>query len=625
MVDIIADRFELRELLGAGGMGKVYAAIDLILQREVAVKVLTSDLPMDADSIQRLQREARALAAIDDPGIVRILDFGVTTDNEPFLVMERLHGRSLAQILAENGPLPPEEALTIVHQIVETMSHVHSQGILHRDLKPSNVLLVEGRVKIIDLGIAFLFDADQKLTATGAAIGSPFYMSPEQARNNEPDQRSDIYSLGCLIFAMLAGGPPFSGQSALETIEMHCNHAPPLLTDVTEGAVPQEMADIVSRCLAKDPESRFATMSELGSALRAVGQEIGAEDREGEDREGEDREGEDLTRKERAGKLGVLSFALAGAVLIIVCLLPLSFLLQPEKQEAGRPEEKGPGKLDVVDALKEVIPEDSQKFFRSRLSQGGSIRVAPDTVDEDLKELSDDDSVSVLSLHGSRVTGQGLKYVTKMPLTNLSLRDTNMTDANAGLVLKFPDLVGMDLSGCDGITDKGVIEIASLPKLDTIYIGSPELTTRAFERLAAVPTLKTVVFRFKESAVPEGAVSALSKSHSIEAIHFHSCEKLPDYAIGELSDFKRLSISGLFHTVLTVDLARLLCQATIHDFYLTDCDFQPGAIKELSRSRFKTFTIAKVKDPDGEIAWLKKKRPDMTIVAEKNRLEDIGP
>ncbi|MCA9800490.1 MAG: protein kinase [Cyanobacteria bacterium HKST-UBA02] len=615
MVDVIADRFELRELLGAGGMGKVYAAIDLILQREVAVKVLTSDLPMDADSIQRLQREARALAAIDDPGIVRIFDFGVTADNEPFLVMERLHGRSLAQILTENGPLPPEEVLSIAHQIVETMSHVHSQGILHRDLKPSNIIIVDGRVKIIDLGIAFLFDADQKLTATGAAIGSPLYMSPEQARNNEPDQRSDIYSLGCLIFAMLAGRPPFSGQSALETIEMHCNEVPPVLVDVTEGAVPQEVADIVSRCLAKEPKSRFTTMSELGSALKAVGPEISAEGKEGEE----------PTRKERAGLIGVLSLVLAGAVLVVVCLLPLSFLLQSEKQESDRPKlkKKGPGKLDVVDALNEVIPQDSQKFFRSHLGQGDSLRAAPDTTDDDLKSLSDEDDVSVLSLHGSRVTGQGLKYVAKMPLTNLSLRDSNMTDANARLVLKFPDLVGMDLSGCDGITDAGVIEIAALPKLKTYYLGSPRLTTKAFERLAEVPTLQTVVFRFKETEVPEGAVSALSKSHSIETIHFHSCEKLPDYAIRELSDFKRLSVCGFFHTVLTVDLARLLCKANIHDFYITDCDFQPGAIKELSKSRFKSIKLAMIKDPDGEIAWLKKKRPDMTIVVEKNQFESF--
>jgi len=602
----MTDRFELRELLGAGGMGKVYAAIDLILQREVAVKVLTSDLPMDADSIQRLQREARALAAIDDPGIVRILDFGVTGDNEPFLVMERLHGDSLAQILAESGALPPEEVLAIALQIVETMSHVHSQGILHRDLKPSNILLVDGRVKIIDLGIAFLFDADQRLTATGAAIGSPSYMSPEQARNTEVDQRSDIYSLGCLIFAMLAGRPPFSGQSALETIEKHCNEVPPSLVDVTGGAVSQTVADIVQKCLAKDPRSRYATMAEVGSALRAVGPEIVSENKEDDD----------PARTDRAAKLPLLAIGLAGSFVLILCSLPFFLVLQPEKRLKKQSPE--PERIDVIDSLSEVIPGESQQFFRSRLGQGESLRVAPDTVDDDLKSLKDDHRVSILTLNGSRVTGEGLKHLTKMPLTNLSLRDSKLTDVKAGLVLKFPEVTGLDVSGCDGITDAGVIEIAALPKLRTVYVGSPGLTTRAFERLAVVPTLTTVVFRFNETAVPEGAVSALARSRSIATIHFHSCKNLPDYAVRELRDFKRLSVGGFFHTYLTVDFARLLCKAPIHDFYLTDLDFQPGAIKELSKSRFKSSKIAKINDPHSEIAWLKKKRPEMSVVVEEN-------
>lgn len=616
MVDIIADRFELRELLGSGGMGRVYAAIDLILQREVAVKVLTSDLPMDADSIKRLQREARALAALDDPGIVRIFDFGITEGNEPFLVMERLQGRSLAQILAESGPLAPEEAAAIALQIVETMSRVHSQGILHRDLKPSNIILVGDRVKIIDLGIAFLFDADQKLTATGAPIGSPFYMSPEQARNNEPDQRSDIYSLGCLIFAMLAGRPPFAGQSALETIEKHCNETPPSLVEAASGSVSQAMADLVSRCLAKDPQSRFATMAELSSALRSIDQDIGSQSKEDEE----------MTGTQRAGKPPLMAPGLAGAIVLSLCLLPLFFLLQPEKQEPEKPgsKEKERGQLDVIEPLKSVIPDESQSFFRSHLSEGGLLRVAPDAVDEDLEELSDADAVSALSLQGSRVTGQGLKYFTKMPLTSLSLRDSNMLDANARLVLNFPGVTSIDISGCDGLTDAGVRVIAALPKLETVSIGSPALTSKAFERLAAVPTLTTVAFRFKGTVIPKGAVSALSKSRSIATIHFHSCEKVPDYTIGELSDFKRLSVCGFFHTDLTVDLARLIGRANIHDFYLTECDFQPGAIKELSKSRLKAMKIVRIKDSQDEIAWLRKQRPDMTFVVERNQFEDIG-
>lgn len=594
MVDIIADRFELRELLGAGGMGKVYAAIDLTLQREVAVKVLTSDLPMDADSIQRLQREARALASIDDPGIVRILDFGVTGDNEPFLVMERLHGDSLAQILTENGALPPEEVLAIAVQIVETMTHVHSQGILHRDLKPSNILLVDGRVKIIDLGIAFLFDADQKLTATGAAIGSPLYMSPEQARNTEVDQRSDIYSLGCLIFAMLAGRPPFSGQSALETIEKHCNEVPPSLVEAADGAISEGLANVVDRCLEKDPERRFASMRDIKEVLCLL------------DRESQNMDEEADSRTEMS--LPLFPLALTSAVCLLLAL-PLMLLIQPEDPPTA-PVPPSPG---LLDDLNQVVPATSAKLIRSR----DRLRAVPDITDSDLKQLAVENKVYGLSLNRSSITGEGLKYASRLPIRILSLRDTKLEDAFIDSVLNIHTIRELDISGCEGVSDSGIEKLATLPDLQTIYVGSRNLTSMSFERLARVPGLTTIVLRFPESSIPEGAIEALSRSRSISTVYFLSCKKIPEAAPVALNGFRLLSSCGLSHGTLTVDLARQFSKVTTSDFHLSDCDIRPGSIMELSRCRFKKIHFTKIKDLRNEITQLKKERADLIIFTDQ--------
>ncbi|MBK9145010.1 MAG: serine/threonine protein kinase [Candidatus Melainabacteria bacterium] len=604
MVDIIADRFELRELLGAGGMGKVYAAIDLILQREVAVKVLTRDLPMDADSIKRLQREARALAAIDDPGIVKIFDFGVTADNEPFLVMERLHGRSLAQILTEIGQLPPEEVLTIAHQIVETMSHVHSQGILHRDLKPSNILIVDDRVKIIDLGIAFLFDADQKLTATGAAIGSPFYMSPEQARDNEPDQRSDIYSIGCLIFAMLAGRPPFAGQSALETIEKHFNETPPSLVDVTNGAVSQEFAAIVSKCLEKDPSLRYSSMEETGEALSAFS--------------GETQVSDEAICSETGKRLPLLAFGMALG-LILILGLPVVFIIQPWDRRI-EPAESGVTRVGVLDELMKVTPSPTANFIRLR---GNSLKAVLDIDDDALKELEGERRITVLSLNSTRITGEGLRYVSQMPLATLVIRDSNLKDEFVEHILNISTITNLDVSGSEGITDHAIDRLASLPHLQTISLGSQKLTRQSFEKLARKPKLTTVVLRFPHSSIPAGTMEALSKSDSIQTIYIQSCKDVPDDALKALKGFKGLTSFGLAHLSVTADMLRLFRKVPLENFYLTDCDCLPGSIRELAGCRFKRIILTKIKNPEGEIAWLKKRRPD--IVVESPTIIEIEP
>ncbi|MCA9800491.1 MAG: serine/threonine protein kinase, partial [Cyanobacteria bacterium HKST-UBA02] len=275
---LLNDRYELADLIASGGMGEVYRATDLILKRVVAIKLLPGGFA--GRDIQRLQREARVLGSLSHAHLVQIFDFGSSDDGRPYLVMEFLEGEDLERLI-QSAPLSLSKVREIAFQILEGLAYMHSQGVVHRDLKPSNIFLVADEngqeiVKIIDLGLARLEETGseekdgQKLTRSGAAVGSPFYMSPEQVRSESPDSRSDIYAFGCLLFAMIAGRPPFVSDNPMATFEMHLKAAPPSLEQVTGKMHPEGLEDLIATCLEKDPDSRFQSIPDLEEALSSI-------------------------------------------------------------------------------------------------------------------------------------------------------------------------------------------------------------------------------------------------------------------------------------------------------------------------------------------------------------------
>ena len=268
-------RYNMERKLAAGGMGAVYKAYDLVMDRPVAIKVLHPSI--SSEVVVRFQKEARATAKLEHPNILKVLDFGQTPSGDLYLVMDFINGFSLEEYIKEKGLLDFSEAIPIFNQILSGLQHAHEKHILHRDLKPSNVMLSEDEsgnlhAFIVDFGLAKLESDDQKLTTTGLRIGSPLYMSPEQGMGIETDHRSDIYGMGCLIYKTLTGSPPFRRESFMETIEAHINDSSPLLSEKSEIEFSEEIEALVAKCLAKDPTNRYQNVKELSNDLLQANQ-----------------------------------------------------------------------------------------------------------------------------------------------------------------------------------------------------------------------------------------------------------------------------------------------------------------------------------------------------------------
>jgi serine/threonine-protein kinase len=269
--------YRLLRPIGAGGMGAVWLAEHKALRRRAAVKVLHATFSSQPAIVARFFNEARAATAISDPGIVQIFDFGTHVDGNAYIVMELLDGEALDRRLERLGALPVAESLRIMRQVATSLSAAHGCGIIHRDLKPENIFLVRDaevlggeRAKILDFGIAKLADGVGVKTVTSAVMGTPMFMSPEQCRGaGEIDARSDIYSLGCVLFTLLAGRPPFDAAGAGDIIAMHLREPPPRLSSVVAGT-PHALDELVARCLAKDPAERFATAADLAVAIARI-------------------------------------------------------------------------------------------------------------------------------------------------------------------------------------------------------------------------------------------------------------------------------------------------------------------------------------------------------------------
>lgn len=262
----IKERYLLICLLGTGGWSEVYEAFDKQLNRKVAVKILYQHLTWKSESLKRFQAEAESAASISHSNVVSIYDFGFLDGGQPFIVMQLVPGKTLKGLLETQGLMQWRQALEIFLAVCEGLNSAHKLGVIHRDIKPSNILIAEdGAVRLTDFGLAKQINAASgaSLTQSGETIGTPYYMSPEQCLGEDIDSRSDIYSLGCLMYETLAGKPPFEGNTLFEILLNQVNYEPKPLITKEKKDIPKDFESVVFKCLSKKAAERYASIEEL--------------------------------------------------------------------------------------------------------------------------------------------------------------------------------------------------------------------------------------------------------------------------------------------------------------------------------------------------------------------------
>jgi len=273
----LADRYLIMSVIGHGGMGVVYKARHELMDRIVAIKMLQSQLISDSMSVKRFQQEARAASKLKHPNVITLYDFGVSPTGQPYLVMDYLEGVSLADVIKKEGQVGVDRSVKIFAQACSALDHAHKQGVIHRDLKPGNIMLVEDDqdkdcVKVVDFGVAKLLwggeEENQRLTQTGEVCGSPVYMSPEQCQGQKLDQRSDIYSMGVVMYEALTGRLPLLGKTMVDTMSKHISEMPQSFGVVRPDLyIPERLEAVVFKALAKDPAARLHSMEEFEQEL----------------------------------------------------------------------------------------------------------------------------------------------------------------------------------------------------------------------------------------------------------------------------------------------------------------------------------------------------------------------
>jgi eukaryotic-like serine/threonine-protein kinase len=268
--ELIAERYELDEVVGTGGMSSVYRAHDRLLERDVALKVLHEQFNEDGEHVERFRREARAVAQLSHPNIVTVIDRG-EQDGRQFIVFEYVAGENVKSLVEREAPLPEREAVRIALQVARALAFAHDHGLVHRDVKPQNILLPEGgEAKVTDFGIARSLDRDVRggLTQTGTVMGTSDYIAPEQARGSKASVETDIYSLGVVLYELLTGELPFTGENFVAVAMRHINEPVPSVRERRPDVSPRLDAAI-QRAMAKEPRQRFSTMNAFAAELEA--------------------------------------------------------------------------------------------------------------------------------------------------------------------------------------------------------------------------------------------------------------------------------------------------------------------------------------------------------------------
>ena len=526
----LGERYVDLVYVSKGATSAVFKAKDQHLNKQVAIKVLFNTQERE---LIKFQAEAKAASKLKHHNLLTAMDFDITRSNRAYIIMDFVSGESLEEHLRQQGRLTLKAALSVAIQIADGMSHSHSLGICHRDLKTSNIMLDNAdtgdlKVTVVDFGLARGRTRDQaenQEESGGKPVGSPLYMSPEQTRGEQADERSDIYSLGCIIFKMLTGNPPFEGNDVLEVLRQHAETMAPDLKNNCNQFIPDELDRLVAAMLEKDRKSRPQQMKEVLHSLRDIQNQV-------LEKEKTDRLKALLPEKQKeeaAQRKPLPTFAKIW-VIVLIAILMFSFVgfiskkfgFQPSVSDSGKPLDKY-----VVPLRMNQAKEDDQEIFTietGKLLEGPRGLMAMSSKSDSL----DDDELKRLTMYGrdlkainlshSGITGSGLKHLRQLDVRILDLAKTQLSTVGYENLSKLVNLQRLSLLGCP-VTDDQLKLLSNLDKLEYLDLsGCDQITDEAFKTLAAFPSLR--ILHVAKTPISDRALANLASSKTLDDLDF---------------------------------------------------------------------------------------------------------
>lgn len=611
-------RYQLIEEIGSGGSGIVHKAFDPVLNKTFALKVLKKT-STDNHGWIRFQKEAKTLCDLQHPSIPEIYNFDINEDDEPYMVMELIAGISLKDYLRDKKVLSLDETIDITSQICDSLAYAHSQKVLHRDIKPANAILVDTeetdtpKVMLIDFGLAKLDERNkQDMTKTGLIIGTPPYMSPEQIKGEEMDERSDLYSLGCLVFELLTGEKPFVGVTPMKTLALHLSESPPELVDKNpEGIYSDELESIISKALSKQKEDRFQTVAELKNALVRLQESdllISAVNEIFEEPE-----------QEKKNNNNFLKLALVTVFIIVLVVTALVFQLSKHSQveesltatatvkidpliDTRMPKAKSSGARGLISTVKEnqqkekkeleakkkkstIFDKNNCKLIRLQGFNVLELRATPEFTDDNFKNLIDSKKlpqnlnrwnfsgskitdasllllpsrkIAKLDIGKTDITNKNLKYLKGLNPRFLSISDTKISDQGMKWISQIKSLKKLRIINCENVTNNGIECLSNLTGLVELIISGEKVNNQTIILISKIKSLHSITLPYMK--LKRGSLVPLLNLPKLRTLGLNHCV-LSKSAIRDLEHFKKLKRLALINTNLGIEEVRRLQKA----------------------------------------------------------------
>jgi len=571
---IIAERYEVIAEIGSGGMAMVYKAFDSSLKKHVAVKILRPEM-MTEEAMMRFQLEAKTASTLLHPNLIRTLDFGITADGIPYLVMDYVDGITLSRYIRDNRRIPIERAAGIFIQICDALTLAHNQKVLHRDLKSSNVMLTQTdspypKAFVVDFGLAKRVE-DPSMTRAGQLIGSPRYMSPEHSRGEELDNRADIYSMGCVMFETLTGTPPITGETILDTImKQSTEEAPSLSEFCPDVEFSPQLEQLVATSLHKDPDQRFQSMEELKSSIQALREFKSAQSVTRESKSPQIESlvpdspplvpGPVFSKKFIIGCI-VLVATIGGIGLLVAPMVPILLdLFQHAEPEAisNKPLPKATIGYDL-DAEDLMLPG-ANTWSGMPWSDGVVWYKKWGFKDSELEDFKKFNKFAYVSLWNEKATSVRLLLLLKADLKGLSLfHCQGLNDELMKVVARMKSLEVLLLDQNPGVTDEGLKVVCSLPELKIFSMTKNRFTDEGFRDIAKLRKLEVLDLKQMPNFNGTG-MKYLVKLPNLKKLKINRCTLVPGTIsqIAQLKKLRFLSLEGCkIKTSEALELAKL--------------------------------------------------------------------